>query len=199
MEMIVRYRGYIILTLVYIIVFGVYVAYERRPQPEPIEIIEPTVAITPTEAPIQIHVAGAVRDPGVYSFPANSRLFQAIEAAGGMTADADQESVNLADLLRDGQRAYIPKIGTPPPPAPTSIGVAKAGVGYGESIGGLVNINTATSQELEALPGIGPTYAARIIAYRESQGPFTEPAQIMQVKGIGKVCYERIKTCITVQ
>ncbi len=199
MEMVVRYRGYIILTLIYIIVFGVYFAYERRPQLEPIEIIEPTMGVLPTEVPIQVHVAGAVRDPGVYSLPANSRLLQAIDAAGGMTADADQESVNLADFVRDGQRAYIPKIGTPSPPAPTAIGVSKAGAGTGKSIGGLVNINTATSRELEALPGIGQTYAARIIAYRESQGAFTEPAQIMQVKGIGKVCYERIKTCITVQ
>ena len=197
MEMLQRYRGYVILSLVYVILFGGYVAYDRRPQPEPIEIIKPTITITPIAAPIRVHVAGAVGSPGVYSLPVGSRLFQAIDAAGGMTADADQEGVNLADFVRDGQRAYIPKIGTPPPPAPTSIGGSKAGTASGKSMGGLVNINTATSQELEALPGIGQTYAARIIAYRESQGPFTEPAQIMQVKGIGEVCYERIRTYIT--
>lgn len=193
-----RYRGHVILSLVFAILFGGYILYDRRPQPEPIEILEPTVAPTPTLAPIRVHVAGGVRHPGVYSLPPQSRVIDAVETAGGMSADADQERVNLADYVRDGQQVYIPKIGTLPPASPASSGGSGPGTTSRNQAGHQININTASATELETLPGIGKVYAERIIAYRETQGPFTDPAQIKKVKGIGDVCYERIKTHIVV-
>ena len=199
MELGQRYRGYITLTLICAIVFGSYLLYERRPRPEAIEIIEATAAPTGTEVPIQVHVAGAVREPGVHALPRNSRLIDALEAAGGLTADADQEQLNLADYVRDGQRVYVPGIGTPPPPSPTPSGAQGREAESSDRVGAPINVNTASAAELEALPGIGPAYAQRIIAYRETHGPFTDPAQLMEVKGIGKLRYERIKGEITVR
>ncbi len=208
MERLLRYRGYVILTLIYLLVFGGYVLYEHRPQPEPLQIIEPTTVPSPTASPLQVHVAGAVHSPGVYAFAPGSRLIHAVEAAGGMTDEADQESVNLADPLQDGRRVYIPRRGDPTPPQPTPIAGSARGPdgasaqpedpGGSEPSGGMVNINTASAAELDTLPGIGPALAERIIAYRQEQGPFTDPAQLMEVKGIGEVTYARLKARVTI-
>ncbi|MBM3187253.1 MAG: ComEA family DNA-binding protein [Chloroflexi bacterium] len=199
METLHRYRGYIILTLLFGAVFGGYVLYDRRPQPEPIEIIEPTLAPTPTESPLRVHVAGAVANPGVYVLAPGSRLVDAVEAAGGATADADAERVNLADRLRDGQQVYVPRVNSPVPPNPTPA-IAPASEGRADGArGGLININTASAAELDTLPGIGPAYAERIIAYREAHGPFASPDEIMKVQGIGPATYDRIKGQITVE
>lgn len=197
-----RYRGYIVLTLIYAILFGGYLAYERRPRPEPILITQPTPAPTATPAPLQVYIVGAVQHPGLYALPPGSRLAHAVEAAGGLSEEADAEAVNLADLLRDGQQVYVPKRGTPPPPAPTPLGAAappSAGLSAARSAAELININTASAAELESLPGIGPALAQRIIAYREEHGPFASPEQIMQVSGIGQGRYEQIKGQITVR
>ena len=197
METLLRYRGYAVLTLIYAIVFGGYVLYEGRPQPEPIEIIEPTMVPTPTPSPIHVHVTGAVQRPGLYVLSPASRLAQALEAAGGMTADADQERVNLADRVLDGQQVYIPTRGTPPPPSPTPSAHSQAALSSGD-VRGRININKASLAELDTLPGIGPAYAQRIMAYREANGPFADPSKIVKVKGIGQVTYDRIKELITV-
>lgn len=197
MELLARYRGYILLSLIWIIVCGAVVFYERRPQVEPISIHEPTGTPVPTVAPMRVHVVGAIQQPGVYALPSGSRWLEAVEAAGGMTADADAESVNLADHLVDGQQIRIPYIGLAVPPSPTPSRLGSGGAVL-SSIGARININTASAQELDSLPGIGPTYAARIIAYREEHGPFQDPADVMEVKGIGPACYEDIRELITV-
>lgn len=199
METLLRYRGYAILTLIYAIVFGGYVLYERRPQPEPIEIVEPTMVPTSTPSPIHVHVTGAVQRPGLYVLSPASRLAQALEAAGGMTSDADQERVNLADRVLDGQQVYVPTRGTPPPPSPTPCASAhsQAVLSSGDVLS-RININKASLAELDTLPGIGPAYAQRIVAYREANGPFADPSEIVKVKGIGQVTYDRIKELITV-
>jgi competence protein ComEA len=207
-ERLLRYRGYIILTMICALILGGYVLYEHRPQPEPLVIVEPTMAPTQTPSPIQVHVAGAVRNPGVYAFPPGTRLVRAVEAAGGMTDEADQESVNLADPLQDGRRVYIPRRGSPIPPQPTAVaGESQVGPsssqpgsrGIAQPPGGTININTASAAELDALPGIGPVLAERIVVYRQAEGPFTDPAQLMKVKGIGEATYARIKTQITLR
>lgn len=201
METLSRYRGYVILTLLYAIAFGGYLLYERRPQPEPIEIIHPTatLAVTVTPGPIQVHVVGAVREPGVYLLAPGSRLSDAVEAAGGMTADSDPVRVNLADYIRDAQQINIPRVGTPLPPSPTPMGATGRSGAIGIGLGIPININMASAAELQALPGIGPTYAERIVAYREAHGPFTAIDQIMQVNGIGRACFEQIRAQITVE
>ncbi len=199
MPTLLRYRGYVILSLIYAIVFAGYLAYERRPQPDPIQIIDPTPTPTQTPTPILVHMTGAVQRPGVYPLPPGSRLFEAVEAAGGLTSDADPERVNLADRIQDAQQVFIPRLGKTPPPSPTPIAASLSGSTESGQLGhGLININTASVAELDALPGIGPVYAARIIAYREDHGPFPSPAEIVQVKGIGTATYEKIEGRITV-
>jgi competence protein ComEA len=197
MDRLLRYRDYIILSLLWAVFFGGYVLYDHWPRPEPIEIIEPTALPAPTDAPIQVHVAGAVRRPGVYALPPGSRLLQAVEAAGGLTEEADPNQANLAERLADGQQVYIPGRGTPALPHPTPL-AQPARAADVPLAGGAVNINTASAAELDALPGIGPTLAERIIAYRRDHGPFSEPSQIMEVQGIGQGVYEGISKLITV-
>jgi competence protein ComEA len=163
--------------------------------PAPIEIQAPSPTMAPPAAPIRIHVVGAVARPGVYTLPSESRLIEAVEAAGGLTTEADPERVNLADFVRDGQQVYIPRLGATPPPSPTPL-AALSGL---SNSGGLLDINTATSKELEALPGIGEVYAGRIVAYRAAHGPFKAIEEIMQVQGIGPACYEKIQNLIIVR
>jgi competence protein ComEA len=200
-----RYRGYAILSLVFTIIFGGYILWERWPQPEPITIIVPTAtsgptpttaAPSPTPAPLRVHVAGAVQRPGVYILSPDDRLIDAIDAAGGLAINADPARINLADFLRDGQQIFVPYEQTPVPPSPTPLPTPSAATQVDQqpaTAGGLMNINTASAAELETLPGIGPVYAERIIAYRDEHGPFADPIEIMQVKGIGPASYEQIK------
>lgn len=196
MDALDRYRGYIALTLVYAILFGTYVLSDRRPQPEPVEIVQPTETLAPTPVPIQVHVVGAVERPGVYALAPDSRWLDAVREAGGMTDDAHTEGVNLAGFLQDGQQVWIPRMGeaTRPPPA---FSVPDPGVESRDTQ--RININTASAVDLERLPGIGPVYAQRIVAYRESNGPFGDPSQIMEVKGIGEGRYGEIEALITVR
>ncbi|MFO7916899.1 MAG: helix-hairpin-helix domain-containing protein [Anaerolineae bacterium] len=196
MDALSRYRGYITLTLVYAILFGTYVLYDRRPQPEPMEIVQPTETLTPTPVPIRIHVVGAVNRPGVYALAPDSRWLDAVWAAEGMTDDAHVEAVNLAGFLQDGQQVWIPRMGEATRPPPESSGPDR---GLDSQATRQININTASAADLEGLPGIGPVYAQRIVDYRESNGPFSDPSQIMKVKGIGEGRYEEITALITVQ
>lgn len=201
----------VLLLLVGLALGGAVVAIDRWPSPEPIAIIAPTVAPTaaptpPEQAPLlQVHVTGAVVRSGVYTLPPGSRLVDAVQAAGGMAPDADEERINLADHLVDGQQVYVPRQGTPAPPSPTSallLGAAPESArspGVEIAVGGLVNINTASAAELETLPGIGPALAGRIIEYREANGGFGDPAEIVQVRGIGEATYAKLADRITVR
>ena len=137
----------------------------------------------------------AVVEPGVYTLSPDSRLHEAVAAAGGVADDADSARINLADRVYDGQQVYVPARGARPPPQPTPgmAGVSPSGGAKETVAGGFIDINTASASELEALPGIGPTYAQRVIAYRQTNGPFSDPADIMRVKGIGPACFNRIK------
>lgn len=161
----------------------------------PIEILAPSPTAAPTAAPIRLHVVGAVARPGVYTLPAGSRLIEAVEAAGGLAAEADPERVNLADFVRDGQQVYIPRTGATPPPSPTPLG-AQPDTG---GVKAPLDLNSATAAELETLPGIGKVYAERIVAYRTQHGPFKSSEEIMQVQGIGPACYEQIRDLIVVR
>ena len=149
----------------------------------------------PTTAPLVVDVAGAVPRPGVYEFPAGSRIKDAVQAAGGLLAEADKSSLNLAAPLEDGQRLTIPYLGgmepTPPP------FVLSSGGGTNNT-GQLIDINSATVEELDGLPGIGPTLAQAIVDYRNEFGPFFAIEDIMFVDGIGPDTFEAIKDLITV-
>lgn len=135
---------------------------------------------------ICVHVCGQVLQPGVVMLPVGSRAWEAVEAAGGLTAEAEEAAVNLAVVLQDGEKLYIPAIGE------CIIETDAAD----ES--GLVNLNTADAARLQSLPGIGESRAADILAYREKNGFFHSVEEIMQVPGIKESIYEKIRDKITV-
>lgn len=174
------------------ILFGLFVAalvwvVARNPAGEAV-----TLRPVPTEAPIIIHITGAVPRPGVYALPQGARVQDAISAAGGFLAEADKTGINLARVLEDGEQIDIPfGVGA-------SIVLPTPGVEVVTSSSELIDINTASQSELESLPGIGPTTAQKIIAYREENGPFARIEDIINVSGIGPGTFERIKELITV-
>lgn len=179
---------------------GLLMYVSRAPAGQPI-VLQPA----PTKAPIVVHVIGAVPRPGVYEFAEGARVQDAIDAAGGLLATANPDAVNLAAFLTDGQQLNIPYQSgrSPAEEDNTSLILPGAGTGgappeQGSSSPALININTASSEELQTLPGIGPALARRIIDYRTENGPFTTIEDIMDVSGIGPATFERIKDLITV-
>ncbi len=167
----------------------------RSPQGQAVELLPP-----PTQAPLIVDVTGAVPRPGVYEIPRGSRVKDAIEAAGGLLAEADRSGLNLAAPLEDGQRLDIPFLpGMQPTPmvqAPGGGSTAGSGSGGTGSGSQKINVNTATLEELMTLPGIGPTLAQRIIDYRNTYGEFYFIEDIMEVPGIGPATFERIQDLI---
>ncbi len=199
-EWLERYRAYIIAALAIAVAMGFVVFWISRPRAVPVVIstptptAAPTSAPTPTPAPLRVYVTGAVRTPDVYRLPPGSIVKDAIQAAGGATADADLEHINLALELRDQQQLYVPHKGEDAPPvSPPSAQPLKSGQ---ES---KVNINTASAEELDALPGVGPAIAQRIVDYRTENGPFATIEDIMNVKGIGPATFARLKDHITTE
>jgi competence protein ComEA len=187
-EVLERYRIHIMGALVSLLILAGAVIYLRRPTPQPIEIVEPSPSPIPTPAQLAVYVTGAVVNPGVYHLPEGSRIEEALQAAGGPTAEADLNRINLALRVHDEQQVYVPQIGEENLPAPPG----------SPSGGGLVNINAAGAAELETLSGIGPTLAQRIIDYREAHGPFAAIEDIMNVQGIGEGLFSEIRDLITV-
>ena len=148
-------------------------------------------------AGIVVHVIGAVRKPGVYELPPGSRALDAVKRAGGLRKDAAPESVNLAAEVPDGTQLRIPVRGERPGAAVQAPGggsTAGGGGGGEAAAGGLLDINKATGGELEALPGIGPALAGRIIEFRESNGPFKNLAELDAVSGIGPAMLASLRT-----
>lgn len=161
--------------------------------------------------PIYVYVCGAVENPGVYRFAEGARVCDAISAAGGMTAQADETCVNQALLLSDQDQVYIRT--QEERDEETSEGAGKAGISSGsenraaassgsrqESTGTVarINLNTASEEELRTLPGIGESKARAIAAYRSEHGPFARTEDLMQVSGIGTSTYDKLKAMITV-
>ena len=154
--------------------------------------------------PIYVQVAGAVRSPGVYRVPPEARAFQAIREAGGFTEEADQQAVALAAGLTDGCRVYVPREGEMAPgviqtPTQSSAGItagAAGGGSAGRDSGGPVSINSATAEELDTLPGVGPSLAQQIISYRDTRGPFTSVEQLTDVPGIGPSKLEQLRPLV---
>ncbi len=172
---------------------GALLLVTRLPEGKPIALEPP-----PTKAPIEVQVTGAVLRPGVYAFAEGSRVQDAITAAGGFLAEADSSAINLAAKLDDSQQLNIPyQAGAQPGSSPSApflvVPTSTAG-----PVGNLININTASKDELESLPGIGSTLAQRIVDYRTQHGPFQNIEDIMNVSGIGINTFDNIKNLITV-
>lgn len=153
----------------------------------------PAAASSTTATELVVHVAGAVASPGVFELPPGSRVADAVAAAGGATAGADPNALNLAAPLADGDRVAVPVMGEAPV-------VADAGVshGAGDRTAGPVNVNTATAADLEGLPGVGPATAQAIVAHRESNGPFASIDDLEAVRGIGPAKLEALRSSVTV-
>ena len=142
---------------------------------------------------LTVHVVGAVNEAGIYDLPADSRVNDALQAAGGATADAELAQVNLARPLVDGEQVFIPDETATAGAAEGGSGEAPAGVSSGK-----VNINQASVSELTSLNGIGDTRAQNIITHREEHGPFNSIEDIMNVPNIASGIFEGIKDDITV-
>ena len=144
-----------------------------------------------------VHVCGSVKKPGVYYLTSGSRVFEAVEAAGGLLEDAAGDYVNLAGEVTDGEQIYIPtekEVEEGDIKAPNSESASSSANAKSE----LININTASLEELKTLPGIGDTKAQAIISYREKSGNFKSIEEITNVSGIGESSFEKIKEYIKV-
>jgi competence protein ComEA len=148
------------------------------------EITEGLSEAESIEQYLYVHIVGEIKTPGMYQLPLGARLVDAVFAAGGLTADADNSSVNLARELSDGEQIVVFKIGE----------IAEAS---GSAPGGLISINRATADQLEELPGIGPALSSRIIAYRDANGGFKTKEDLLNVSGIGDSIFAGFSDLIT--
>jgi competence protein ComEA len=196
-EWLERNRGHVVVLLINLAVTGALFFWLQRPVAAPLEITPPqptpapTATLAPAAALLRIYVTGAVAHPDVYRLPPGSIVKDAIQAAGGASGEADLDRVNLAQELRDQQQVAVPRTGeadVPPAAGSESPGTPAA----------KVNINTATADELDTLPGVGAEMARRILDYRAANGPFKSIEDIQRVTGIGDATYQKLKDRITV-
>lgn len=203
-----RHAGLLLMTLCFSAVFAGCARDQTqfvRIRPQESSVIEAVSAADtqeqtekePAESPIMlyVHVCGAVHHPGVYTFDREARVFEAIEAAGGFSEGAAEESINQARVLSDGEELYVPT---------REELLSSAVVVHGELLQNddtgerKININTADVEELTELTGIGETRARAIIAWREENGGFSSPEDLKNIEGIADKTYEKIKDRITV-
>ena len=184
----------------------------------------PATAAGTAQAPeVVVHVAGAVKKPGVYRFKPSQRVDEAITAAGGARTDANLDAVNLAARLEDGQQLYVPTRAERPsgPAAPSASATRPSGssrtgasgkgkrtrpgtgraattpVKFKKAGDGTLNLNTADTTALQRLPGVGPAMAERILAWRTQHGQFKTPDELMEVSGIGEKKFEKMRPFVT--
>jgi competence protein ComEA len=171
------------------VVSGIYY-FMRYNAPQPVYIIDaakpaPTAAPETVPRTVTVHITGEVNVPGVYELAVGARVEDAIAAAGGLTDDADDRSINRAAVVTDGQQIIVNN--SPEPISPSAAG------------GALININTAEISELTRLHGVGEAIARAIVDHRERHGPFLAIEQLMNVSGIGERSFERMRDFITVE
>ena len=184
-----RYRTPLLSVLAGAAVLGlVFFVLRQREGPPPLEL--QVGDATSSNAEIMVHVAGAVAAPGVYALHEGDRVVDAVEAAGGPSADADLVTLNLARRIHDEDQVVVPKVGGQP---------AVSQVAGGASANGApIDINTASAAVLDSLPGIGEVYSNRIVDSRVADGPFQSTEDLVTRKLIPRATYEKIKPLITV-
>lgn len=180
---------------VIIILIGVLIFSFNRPKER--EDKSPSIVIEDTNrTKIAVHIGGAVKRPGLYYIDSNCRVADMIQTAGGPTADADLDAINLASRVTDGAKIIVPS-------KMKSVNVTSTNDSNQSSNAsksdGKININTASAKELEELPGIGKVLAERIVSFRETNGPFKSIEDIKKVSGIGEKKFEAIKDLIIVE
>lgn len=144
------------------------------------------------EGVVVVHVDGAVGAPGVYALGGEPRVNDAIVAAGGLAEGADTSGLNLAARLADGEKVHVPLVGEAPQAS------AEPASGSGGGSDGPVNLNTATVEELDELPGVGEATALAIVEDRETNGPFSSPEDLMRVSGIGEKKFAKLEGLVCV-
>ncbi len=144
-----------------------------------------------------IDVVGRVANPGVYRLPSGSRVDDAVRAAGGALPGVDLSSLNLAQVLADGEQIAVSVTGAPGGVAGVAGGATAAGADSA-AVTGPVNLNSATAAQLDALPGVGPVLAQHILDWRTAHGQFTSIDQLREVSGIGEAKYADLKSLVTV-
>lgn len=181
---------------------GVYRSYssDNKVQVKPVLDTKPAPkqrASKPTKTYVYVHVAGGVKLPGVYRLESNKRVIDAIKTAGGMQADAYPDALNLASKLKDGDKIYLPgKDDTKDhQPADNSPNMETGAPQEQEK----VDLNQATAEHLDTLPGIGPTLAKRIVEYRQTKGSFKKVTDLQNVEGIGDKKFSLIKDKVTAE
>jgi competence protein ComEA len=147
----------------------------------------PVATAPPAAATLVVDVAGAVRRPGLYRLPHGSRIADAIARAGGMSRRASQAAVNLAAPLADGEQVLVPSL------AAAGVAGAPSGAAAGPSPSAPVDLNSATVEQLDALPGIGPVTAQKIVDYRTEHGPYTSVDDLDAIPGIGPSRIENLR------
>ena len=168
---------------------GIILLTADQPDGEPVKL-----SPLPTPVGLVVYVNGSINAPGVYELANGSRVDDAIRAAGGLSADANDQELNLAEKVIDGQQIHVPAY---PTPTATRETVATTGE-YPTVIPRLIDINTDDQEALESLPGIGPVLAQRIIKYRTIYGPFQSVEGILVIYGLSEDVYNQIKDMITV-
>lgn len=170
-----------------------------RPAPVPPELTLPRAGaaaepggadVAGSSGRVVVHAAGALVTPGVYRLASGARIADLLDAAGGPLADADVDALNLAQLLADGERVYLPRKGELVVPGGAAMGSAKPP--------GPLNLNAATAEELDALPGVGPATASAIIEHRTRAGRFRSVDDLLDVPGIGEAKLERLRALVRV-
>ena len=186
-----------------------------KPSPVPIEAYVPRVTVESSisssfvPSQITVHVAGAVKAPGVYRLLPSARVVDAIASAGGALRSADLESINLAQTISDTEQVYVPiqkvsrpRVTTAPRlrpqrTTPTTLPTTDGG-SAGSLTTRLINLNTATASELDSLTGVGPSTAKAIISYRTKKGSFTKVEDLLNVPGIGPAKLAALRDQVTV-
>lgn len=184
--------GLLLVAAVVVTIFALGRSAATEVQLTPEAVAETPAAATPSPSVptlLRVHVGGAVAEPGVVQVPAGSIVQDAIAAAGGLTAEADPASLNLAAPVSDGMQILIGTVDEPLGEIETD---QAADGGGGSSTDGVVDLNTATQAELEELPGVGPVMAAAILAWREENGKFGSVEELQEISGIGPKTYEKL-------
>jgi competence protein ComEA len=169
------------------------------PRASDVAALATSTTVTAPVSPVVlvVHVDGAVVVPGVHEVPVGSRVVDAVDAAGGLTDDADRSRLNLARPLADGERIWVPVVGEEPPVVVNPLGDTSRGPG-GDGTPGPIDLNTSDAGALEALPGIGPTIAGAIVDHRERTGPFRRIDDLLEVPGIGPARLAQLESLVSV-
>lgn len=153
-------------------------------------------SVAPKGAALTVYVVGAVQSPGVLVVPPGARVADAVAAAGGASPDADLRRINLAAKVVDSQQIDVPRVGEPATASPSSGATGPCGVSGGATAP--IDLNTATPEQLETLPGVGPATATAIVAHRDAHGPFRRVDDLDEVRGIGPARMEQLRPLVSV-